>query len=150
MIDKVFCDRVSSASLGGYEVKYNTWELCELAIQNGIEGDFAEAGVYKGSHPMIMAEVALRNNDNRKIHLYDSFEGVPKARQERDYTFFLVFSARLKKMIVAVPKPAPTSIILPLQNSIMKLSLSNMPFIYLPNNLLRYGIWQTCLTSLVT
>jgi len=84
MVDKEFCDRVSSASLGGYEVKYNTWELCEKAIKEGIEGDFAEAGTYKGSHPMIMAKVASILDPSRKTHLYDSFDGVPKVREERD------------------------------------------------------------------
>ena len=84
MVDKKFCRRVSSASLGGYDVKYNTWDLCERAIKEGLKGDFAEAGVYKGSHPMIMAEVAKRWLDDRLIHLFDSFEGVPRVRQERD------------------------------------------------------------------
>ncbi len=84
MIDKRFCTRVSSASLGGFGVKFNTWDLCERAIKEGVKGDFAEAGVYKGSHPMIMAEVAKRWGDSRKIHLFDSFEGVPRVREERD------------------------------------------------------------------
>lgn len=84
MIDKAFCDKVSEASLGGFDVKYNTWDLCERVIEDGLTGDFAECGVYKGAHPMIMAEVARRNNDNRKIHLFDSFEGVPKVTAERD------------------------------------------------------------------
>lgn len=84
MVDKEFCDKASSASLGGYEVKYNTWELCERAIDENIPGDFAEAGVYKGTHPMIMAKVASLKDPSRKIHLYDSFEGVPKVRQKRD------------------------------------------------------------------
>jgi len=84
MIDKEFCDKASSASLGGYEVKYNTWDLCEKAIDEEIPGDFAEAGVYKGTHPMIMAKVASLKDPSRRIHLYDSFDGVPKVREERD------------------------------------------------------------------
>lgn len=83
-IDKTFCQKVSSASLGGYDVKYNTFELATRAILEGIQGDFVEAGTYKGAHPMIMAEVARRHVDNRKIHLYDSFEGVPKVNEIRD------------------------------------------------------------------
>lgn len=84
LIDIAFCQKVASTGLGSYEAKYNTWELCEKAILEGVKGDFAEAGTYKGCHPMIMAEVARRHNDNRKIHLYDSFEGVPKTREIRD------------------------------------------------------------------
>lgn len=83
-VDKQFCDRVASAGLGGLDVKYNTWDLCERAILEGVSGDFVEAGTYKGSHPMIMAEVARRHGDDRKIHLYDSFEGVPRVREARD------------------------------------------------------------------
>ena len=84
MINKAFCRKVSSASLGGYDVKYNTWDLCERAIKEGIPGDFVEAGTYKGSHPMIMAEVAKLYDPSRRIHLYDSFDGVPKVREEKD------------------------------------------------------------------
>lgn len=84
MIDKKFCEKVSSASLGGYDVKYNTWDLCERAIKEGIQGDFVECGVYKGAHPMIMAEVCKRMGEERTIRLFDSFVGVPKVRQKRD------------------------------------------------------------------
>lgn len=84
MINKEFCEAVTSVSLGGIDVKYNTWELCERAINENIPGDFVEAGVYAGTHPMIMAKVASLYDKNRKIHLFDSFEGVPKVRQERD------------------------------------------------------------------
>jgi len=84
MVDKEFCDKASSASLGGYDVKYNTWELCERAIDEQIPGDFCEAGVYKGTHPMIMAKVASLKCPSKKIHLYDSFDGVPKVREDRD------------------------------------------------------------------
>ncbi len=84
MIDREFCEKVSSASLGGYDVKYNTWELCERAIREGIQGDFVEAGTYKGAHPMIMAKVASLFDPTRHIHLYDSFDGVPKVTSECD------------------------------------------------------------------
>lgn len=75
--DRAFCGRV--AQLGSPAMCHNTHELTELVMDEGVTGDFAEAGVYGGSHPAIMARVLMqRGAAGRKVHLFDSFEGVPK------------------------------------------------------------------------
>jgi len=42
-------------------------------IEEGIEGDFAELGVYQGTTASILAHFA--NKSNRKLYLYDTFDG---------------------------------------------------------------------------
>jgi O-methyltransferase len=50
-------------------------------IREGIEGDFAEVGVYKG----LTAKVLLRCCEERTLHLFDTFEGhPPNADEEQD------------------------------------------------------------------
>lgn len=57
-------------------------------IQHGIEGDFAELGVYRG----LTAKVLLRCCDGRPLHLFDTFEGHPdNADLERDGAEYLRF-----------------------------------------------------------
>lgn len=49
----------------------------EYIVKNHIEGDFVECGVYKGGSTMLMAHTLRHfNQTNRKIYLYDTFEGM--------------------------------------------------------------------------
>jgi hypothetical protein len=46
-------------------------------IANKIEGDLAECGVWKGGSSMLMALMLKRHGImDKKIHLYDTFEGM--------------------------------------------------------------------------
>ena len=84
--DVLYCDGV--VCLGNAKNKYLTMTLAERALAEGIPGDFAECGVLSGGHPAIMARVLkTRNIRDRRVHLYDSFEGVPQPGpdDEEDY-----------------------------------------------------------------
>jgi hypothetical protein len=66
--------------LGMAVCKHNTISLCKRAIAAGIPGDFVEAGVCGGGQPAVMAYVSETYGGNqRKVHLFDSFEGLPMA-----------------------------------------------------------------------
>jgi hypothetical protein len=69
MIDKN--KLLQSAYCSGMNVLDTTENLCRSAIERNIPGDFAEAGVGKGVHPILMSQF------NRPVHLFDSFEGIP-------------------------------------------------------------------------
>lgn len=49
-------------------------ELAKLALQN--EGDFVEMGCYKGDTSLMLADAIL--GSNKKLWIYDSFEGLPE------------------------------------------------------------------------
>jgi hypothetical protein len=46
----------------------------EKLISEGVPGDFAELGVYKGNSAKLLASV-LAESDDRKLHLFDTFGG---------------------------------------------------------------------------
>ena len=49
----------------------------KYVINNKIEGDFVECGVWKGGSCMLMSKELIEQNDlNRKIWLYDTFDGM--------------------------------------------------------------------------
>ena len=58
--------------------------LAEKCIADGVPGDFVECGVFAGSQCAAMAYACQKHGDNRKIHMLDSFEGVPEAGPNDD------------------------------------------------------------------
>lgn len=58
---------------------YNSYELAIECIKNNIPGDFVECGVAAGAQIAAMSYACDRLDSNRKIHLFDSFEGIPLA-----------------------------------------------------------------------
>ena len=46
-------------------------------MNNNIEGDFIEAGVWRGGATIFMAGINKYYNLNGKIYVADSFEGLP-------------------------------------------------------------------------
>jgi O-methyltransferase len=86
MMTKQWFDDVAASSLGYREALEQTYTIARSLIDQEIPGDFVECGVYAGAHCAVMANAFLsshREDDRRKIHLFDSFEGLPAA-DERD------------------------------------------------------------------
>ncbi len=64
----------------------NSYTLAKKCIDNNIEGDFVECGVFAGTQ---VAAMALANQElgmEKKIHLFDSFQGIPQAGPNDDET----------------------------------------------------------------
>ena len=57
--------------------------LCEMVIADGVEGDFLEAGVWRGGASIYMAAIVLAyQQKNRRIFVADSFCGLPEPSDE--------------------------------------------------------------------
>jgi O-methyltransferase len=55
------------------------WMLFQFMKQAlALEGDFAEFGVYRGGTALLAAQVLRDADDDRLMHLFDSFAGMPK------------------------------------------------------------------------
>ena len=70
-----------SHSLVPLEAKYILYTVLLDALVN-CEGAVAECGVYKGGTAIIMADLAAKFG--RSLHLFDTFAGMPKTRNEKD------------------------------------------------------------------
>ena len=56
---------------------YSVYKSVEYTINSNIEGDYVECGVWKGGSSMMIALSLLQNNiTNKRIYLYDTYEGM--------------------------------------------------------------------------
>ncbi|HUZ72365.1 MAG TPA: TylF/MycF/NovP-related O-methyltransferase [Stellaceae bacterium] len=75
-------DEVKAHTLLGAE---RVWILYALARQAlAVDGDFLEAGVYRGGTARLLRRVAERAGAARHLHLFDTFAGMPKTDPQRD------------------------------------------------------------------
>lgn len=77
--------RIASVALTPETSLRSTYGIARLLIDEDIPGDFVECGVYAGSHPAVMAHAVMEAGQagRRKVHLFDSFRGIPMSG-ERD------------------------------------------------------------------
>jgi Macrocin-O-methyltransferase (TylF) len=75
LLHKAYCSSIGVLQL--------TEQLCLDVIKNNIPGDFAEAGVARGIHGIVMNSVAK----DQKVWLFDSFEGISKhGPEDKEWT----------------------------------------------------------------
>jgi O-methyltransferase len=72
-------EKCKNYSMTSIERMYSLYKAIEYILKNNIKGDFVECGVWRGGSAMFMAHT-LRyfNSMDRKIYLYDTFEGMSK------------------------------------------------------------------------
>jgi len=62
----------------------NVARLCRLTIEDGVPGDFAETGVWRGGVTILMrAVLAAHADSDRRVWVADSFEGLPAPDSDR-------------------------------------------------------------------
>lgn len=54
----------------------NTLKACKHAVQNNIEGDFVECGVWRGGNGILAKMVFNHLNSNKKVWMFDTFMGM--------------------------------------------------------------------------
>jgi hypothetical protein len=68
---------VREYTMTSVERGYALYKAVHYIIENDISGDFVECGVWKGGSCMLMAKTLLKLGvTDRKIYLYDTFEGM--------------------------------------------------------------------------
>lgn len=67
---------------------YNLWVATRHVVARDLAGDFVECGVWRGGSAMVVACTLLASEESeRRLFLYDTFEGMPEA-SEADTTYF--------------------------------------------------------------
>ncbi len=70
-------------SMTSVERMYSLYTAVEYTLANKIEGAFVECGVWRGGSVMLMAQMLVnRNMTDRRIFLYDTFEGMSEATSD--------------------------------------------------------------------
>ena len=73
-------ESIAARAFSTVETLRATYGIAKMLIQQCIPGDFVECGVFAGSQVAAMALAIVENGETgRKIHLFDSFVGIPKA-----------------------------------------------------------------------
>ena len=62
----------------------NSYSLAQICCDKNIEGDFVECGVFAGTQIAAMALANQNSGMKKKIHLFDSFKGIPQAGPNDD------------------------------------------------------------------
>lgn len=80
-----FCKEYTMTSV---ERMYALYNGVKYVLDNNIAGDFVECGVWKGGSAMLIAKLLAQYNiTDRKIILYDTFEGMSEPTEfDKDYS----------------------------------------------------------------
>jgi hypothetical protein len=72
----------------GFYIRGNIADInqtIELTLKTiNLDGDFCEVGSFIGGCCALMGDICTKYNKNKKIYLFDSFEGIPYPTQEDD------------------------------------------------------------------
>ena len=77
------------------------YQQVRYILENNIEGDLVECGVWKGGCVGLMAQVQKELGSFRDMHIFDSFIGLPKACEKDSYEDQLRFGISSKDVIEA-------------------------------------------------
>ncbi|HXI68945.1 MAG TPA: TylF/MycF/NovP-related O-methyltransferase [Verrucomicrobiae bacterium] len=58
------------------------WDSCKTVLEGNVPGCFVECGVWKGGSSGIMALAIKNAGQERNLHLFDSFEGLPEPTEK--------------------------------------------------------------------
>jgi O-methyltransferase len=60
----------------------NLWDICRRTLKQNVPGALVECGVWRGGSVAIMGLAAEHLRQERPLHLFDSFEGLPEPGSE--------------------------------------------------------------------
>jgi hypothetical protein len=66
----------NNLTMVSYERLWTTLMACKYAIEQKIEGDFVECGVWRGGNAMVAAELFKLYGVAKKVWLFDTFKGM--------------------------------------------------------------------------
>jgi O-methyltransferase len=69
------------------EQRMNIYHLVSQALAYEVDGDLVEVGCNEGQSAVLITKVIRSFNSNKKLHVYDSFEGLPATRPEDGKTY---------------------------------------------------------------
>jgi O-methyltransferase len=71
----------ASGIMTNVEQRMNMYHLVSQVLAYGVEGDFVELGCNTGDSSVLITKLLQAYNSDKKLAVYDSFEGLPPAKQ---------------------------------------------------------------------
>ena len=68
-----------SGIMTNIEQRMNMYHLASQVLAYGVEGDFVELGCNTGDSSVLITKLLQTYNSDKKLAVYDSFEGLPTA-----------------------------------------------------------------------
>ena len=84
--EKELFDICSNYSMTSFDGMFSLMKSLDFIIQNNVDGDFVECGVWKGGNLIMFQKYIEKYTLNKKIYAYDTFEGMSEPA-EIDKTF---------------------------------------------------------------
>ncbi len=98
LVHKNIFEKVGPFTMTSSERVYGLVEAVKYIADNKIEGDIVECGVWKGGSMLAIAKVLTMHNDiNRRLFMYDTFEGMSEPTAEDKSTADESAAKMLKK-----------------------------------------------------
>ena len=81
-------DECRPYTMTSVQMMYGLYSAMQYVIKNDIQGDFVECGVWKGGSSLLIAKcLKLHGITDRKIYMYDTYEGMPPPTEhDKDFT----------------------------------------------------------------
>jgi O-methyltransferase len=70
--------------MGSVEMRMNIFHLANSVLLHDVPGDFAEVGCNAGFSSVILQKLLAEQGNGRRLHCFDSFEGLPGTLDARD------------------------------------------------------------------
>jgi O-methyltransferase len=69
------------------ESRLNLFHLATSVLEFGVPGDFVEIGCHDGESSVLLQRLLTSLDASRKLHVYDSFQGLPKPSPEDESAY---------------------------------------------------------------
>lgn len=85
-VEVAYLREFDAFTMTSIERRYALLQSIQYILKHGLPGAWVECGVWKGGNAMLMMRELIRQGQERDIHLYDTFCGMPEP-QEADEDF---------------------------------------------------------------
>ncbi len=87
----------SSGLMTNVEQRMNMFHLVSQVLVYNVPGDLVELGCHNGQSAVLIQKVVMHYDPSRKLHVYDSFEGLPELHEKDGDTPFRTGSLKPEK-----------------------------------------------------
>lgn len=93
--ESLIIDQVRGLTMTSVERQISLCRILDFVLTNKIRGDFVECGVWRGGSSMIAASKFRSSGANKRLWLYDTFEGMPAPDDSVDISCSKVMASQI-------------------------------------------------------